>query len=344
MLQITAKQAPQLITDALRANLVPMICSSPGMGKSSIASQIAKENNLQLIDVRLSQCDPTDLNGFPHILKGEDGQPAIATYIPMDTFPTEHTELPAGKDGWLLLMDELNSAPMSVQAAAYKIVLDRMVGQHNLHPKCKVMAAGNLATDKAIVNRLSTAMQSRMLHLEMRSDPKGWLGWALENNIDHRVTSYIAFRPEALNNFDPGHQDKTFACERTWDFVSRLIKQWPTIEPGKMALLAGTIGAGVASDFSAFCEIYQDLPSIEQIIANPESFNIVDQPNIKYALSGLIASHIDGSNIEPLFKAIERLPIEFQVITLQGSIKKNQTILGCDSVKKWLSANARNLL
>jgi adenylate kinase family enzyme len=39
-----------------------MILGSPGVGKSDIANGIADDFNLQLIDLRLSQCDQTDLN------------------------------------------------------------------------------------------------------------------------------------------------------------------------------------------------------------------------------------------------------------------------------------------
>ena len=75
-----------------------------------------------------------------------------------------------------------------VQAAAYKLVLDRQVGIHNLHPYCAVVAAGNLATDKAIVNSLSTAMQSRVIHLEMQVNFDQWLqNVALKQNYDKRT-------------------------------------------------------------------------------------------------------------------------------------------------------------
>ncbi len=42
--------------------LVPLVSSSPGMGKSSIAKEYAKEHNLFLIDIRLTTYDPADLN------------------------------------------------------------------------------------------------------------------------------------------------------------------------------------------------------------------------------------------------------------------------------------------
>lgn len=50
------------MTLALKANLVPFVKGSPGIGKSDIARKVADHFNLKLIDFRLAQCDPTDLN------------------------------------------------------------------------------------------------------------------------------------------------------------------------------------------------------------------------------------------------------------------------------------------
>ena len=61
-MKIKISQAADLLTTALKAKLVPMLHGSPGLGKSAVIKQIAKNFNLKLIDLRLSQCDPTDLN------------------------------------------------------------------------------------------------------------------------------------------------------------------------------------------------------------------------------------------------------------------------------------------
>jgi MoxR-like ATPase len=60
-MKINSKEAVKFIIAAMKANLVTMISGSPGIGKSAIVQQIADQYNLELIDVRLSQCDPTDL-------------------------------------------------------------------------------------------------------------------------------------------------------------------------------------------------------------------------------------------------------------------------------------------
>lgn len=207
-MQVKISQAASIITKCILAKLVPMLVGSPGTGKSMIVHQIAKEYNLKVIDLRLSQCDPTDLLGMPSVMDNRAG------YYPMNTFPIEGDVPPKGYNGWLLFLDEFNSAPPSVQAAAYKLVLDKMVGAYHLHKNVAIVCAGNLETDNAIVQPMSTALQSRLVHLELVVDAKEWVEWASSNEIHHHITSYINFKPGNLYTFSPNHSDNTYACPR----------------------------------------------------------------------------------------------------------------------------------
>jgi MoxR-like ATPase len=128
---MNAHELKEDIIDVLTAGLVPMICGSPGIGKSDIIREIAKAFKLKIIDLRLSQCDPTDMLGFPTHNGVRMG------YAPPEHFPLESDKLPIiqpedftyfGIDanapgpqyyaGWLLFLDEFSSAPLAVQAAA----------------------------------------------------------------------------------------------------------------------------------------------------------------------------------------------------------------------------------
>ena len=44
------------------ANQPVMLHGSPGVGKSDVVRQIAKQRGIELLDLRLSQLDPVDLN------------------------------------------------------------------------------------------------------------------------------------------------------------------------------------------------------------------------------------------------------------------------------------------
>lgn len=338
MIEVTLNDAKALVVDTLKAELVPMLVSSPGVGKSSLAREIAKDFNLQLIDVRLSQSDPSDLNGYPFMK--ENGK---AGYVPMDMFPIEGDTIPEGYDGWLVLLDEINSASPAVQSASYKVILDKMVGQHKLHPKVAIIAAGNKMTDKAIVNRTGTAMQSRLIHLNIRVDHEEWIKWADHNEIDHRVKSFLNFKPEALHKFDPNHNEDTFPCPRTYEFLSRLIKSYKFVDIEKLPLMAGAIGEGMAREFFGFTKIYGELPTIQSILTNPENIDLSPEPGIQYALSGLIGYHLKESTVEPLMKFLQRLDIDFQVITLRSAIARNISLRQTDAVKAWVSKHAAEL-
>lgn len=328
------------IVDILRADLVPFIGSSPGCGKSDIIRSIAKEFNLYVIDMRLASKDPTDISGFPTLNMDR----TRSKYSPPEDFPIEGDDIPKGYDGFLLFFDEMNSAPLSVQAACYQVILDRTVGQHNLHPKCKVIAAGNLATDKAIVNRMSTAMQSRMVHLHMSINLDAWLDWSYKADIDYRVRSFIKFRPELLQKFNPNHNDVTFACPRTWEFVSKLIQDWKVIPSTKLTILAGTVSEGVALEFMSYIEIMEDLPDFKKMLATPTTINIPDDPSIIHAMCGLIAHKATAENIETLMKLVNRFPKEFQVICLQDMYKHQADLLESKSVGTWIDDNAELLV
>lgn len=214
--RVTPRTAKKFLLKCLYAGLAPFLQSSPGMGKSSIMRAIAAELNLKLIDHRLSTSAPEDMSGLPQFVDG------MARFAPFaELFPVKGTPLPmnpkTGKlyDGWLIFLDEFNSATKLVQAAAYKLVLDRQVGQHDLHECTMLAMAGNLSTDRALVNPLGTAMQSRVIHIEMKVDFDEWLmDVALPQKYDQRVIAYLSQHPGKLMDFRPEHQEKTFCCPR----------------------------------------------------------------------------------------------------------------------------------
>jgi len=334
MIQVKVSQAISMVTKAIRAKLVPMLRSSPGIGKSSIVREVADTYKLFVIDLRLAQCDPTDINGFPTIHGDRAG------YRPMDTFPIEGDAIPEGYSGWLLFLDEFSSASLAVQAAAYKLVLDRMVGKFKLHKNVAIVCAGNLESDNAIVIPMSTALQSRLLHIELVSDVPEWLDWAYANGIDHRITSYIKFKPGQLYAFSPDHNDETYACNRTWEFANRVLQVTDDVDKDRLPMLAGTLSEGVAREFIAFCKIDNDLPKIHQIVESPDKIRVPTEPSILYALTGSISHNATKENIGQLIKYIKRLPKEFQVVTLRETVRRNAKMLAVPAMATWIDESA----
>lgn len=340
-MKIKIPEAAELVTTALKAQLVPMIHGSPAVGKSAIVKQIAKQFGLKLIDLRLSQCDPTDLLGFPDIARSLTRPKA--GYVPMETFPIEGDKIPENFNGWLLFLDEFNSAPPAVQASAYKLVLDRMVGVHHLHKKVAIVCAGNLETDGAIVQPMSTALQSRLVHLEVVVDAKGWNDWAHTEKFDHRITSYIEFRPDHIYTFSPDHSDKTYASPRTWEFVHKILGV-TEVTKQTLPLLVGTVGEGVAREFFGFCQIHEKLPKIETIATSPETVQVPSEPSIQFALCGAIAANTTKDNCANLLEFVKRMPAEFQVVCVRSMVKRNPAVMKSPGFAPWITKLSSEML
>lgn len=315
----TPRQARAFVRDIIYAGLVPFLQSSPGMGKSSIMRSVAEEDHLQLIDHRLSTSAPEDLSGLPEFYDTPLGR--RARFVPFgDLFPLQGVEPPEGKQGWMLFLDEFNSAAKTVQAAAYKLILDRMLGQHHLSDRVVVCAAGNLATDRAIVNPLSTAMQSRVVHLVMEPKFEDWLyDVAFKQNYDTRIIAYLSQYPSKLMDFRPDHQDKTFCCPRTWEFVNKLISKNSVSDETAM-LLAGTITSGTAADFVQFCKIYTKVITLDAVLKDPENCALPDTQNMRWATVSSLMEKIDEQNFEKVSKYVDRFTLDFRVMFYRSTM------------------------
>jgi hypothetical protein len=340
-----------LLQDVFRAGLVPNILSSPGLGKSALAKQLAKKFNLKLIDIRLSYFDPADLNGFPFILnKDAVAEKIRAGFVPLEIFPIKGDPLPIDENGkqmagWAIIMDEFNSAQRPVQAASYKVVLDKQVGMHDLHKNVVMMCAGNLSTDKAIVNDLGTAMQSRLINFVLKVCEPSFQKWANgDGDIDYRVKSFISFKSDMLHMFDPNHDDLTFPCPRTWEFMSKIIKPMGVIGMEKLPLLSGTVGYKAGQEFFSYCQLFQDIPTIADIENDPMGCRLGTEKSVHYAMSGMVGGKMTPANATPLVQFLSRLDIDFQVVTLRAAIARDRDIRKNPEIAKWISHNASELL
>tara|TARA_B100001559_G_scaffold166459_1_gene139492 strand:- start:5201 stop:5860 length:660 start_codon:yes stop_codon:yes gene_type:complete len=218
-----------------------------------------------------------------------------------------------------------------------------MVGTHTLHKKVAIVCAGNLETDGAIVEEMSTALESRLVHMEVTVDHKDWCeGWAMQNGIDHRITSFIKFKPGMLYTFSPDHTDCTYASPRTWEFANRLVKG-KEIGIDDIPLLAGTISEGVAREFRTFTQIYSNLPTLTQMMEQATTLPVPQEPSILFALTGSIAHNANDENAGPLMDFVSRLPIEFQVVTLREMVRRSPALMNHKSVQAWITKNAKEL-
>ena len=319
-----------------------MLHGSPGIGKSDVVRQLAKQRNVQLIDLRLSQMDPVDLRGVPSV----DSKKQQTKWNTPDFLPT-------GGSG-ILFFDEINSAAQATQAAAYQLVLDRKLGDYTLPDGWTIVAAGNRMTDRAIVNQMSTALKNRFAHINYEVNNDDWCDWALQNKVATEVLGFIRFRPALLNEFESrgeGKEERTrvqhlkdanaFATPRSWEFVSRAISQKPNPEI-EYELYSGIVGEGAAAEFMGYLKYYRDLPDLDTILLNPNKATVPTEPATLYALATGLAAKATPDNFERVVIYTLRLPVEFQVLLMKDAMSRDRTLSQTREFMEW-SVKNRNV-
>ena len=251
---VSPNGAKRSIRRAFKKQRPIFIWGPPGIGKSEVVHQIGDEYKKALvIDIRLSLWEPTDIKGIPYF----DAVQGRMVWAPPVELPDEAT---AKKyDVIILFMDEMNSAPPAVQAAAYQLILNRRVGTYVLPDNVVIVAAGNREADKGVTYRMPAPLANRFVHLELSVNFDDWFQWAVTNDIHEDVVGYLTFAKKDLYDFDPKSPSRSFATPRSWSFVSELLED-DDDENTTTDLVSGAVGEGLAVKFMAHRKVASKLP------------------------------------------------------------------------------------
>ena len=268
---------------AMRRKRPVFVWGGPGIGKSDLVDQITVSMEGYMIDLRLALMEPTDLRGMPYYNKEANNMSWAA---PVD-LPTE--EFAAQYPVVVLFLDELNSAPPSVQAAAYQLILNRRIGTYKLPDNVVVVAAGNRETDKGVTYKMPKPLANRFVHLNLDVNFDDWMMWAAEARVHADVVGYLSFAKGDLYNFDPRSPDHAFASPRTWVFVSEMLEDTagddPMSDSQMTDLIAGTVGEGMAVKFMNHRSFASELPNPSDILSGKVEELKVKEVSAQYTLT-----------------------------------------------------------
>jgi hypothetical protein len=315
----------ETLTAVLPTKQPVYLWGAPGGGKSSVVRQVAAELKLEFRDLRATLLDPVDLRGLPKV-SGKK-----TTWCPPDF-------LPDGGSG-VLLLDELAQSPLLVQNSFLQLVLDRRLGEYVLPDGWAVLAASNRVEDRAGAGRIGTALANRFLHVDLEISVEDWQGWAVAHNIAPEIRAFIRFRPAMLSVFDPASNPRAFASPRSWEFASRVFQSAP--QRLLQRVLAGCVGDGPAAEFAAFLKLYEQLPDVDAVLANPTSSPVPSrEPAVLFSLVGAMVERCrkNKSLAGNFARYAQRLPDEFAVLALRDAVSLDRSLVSQPDVQKWIAA------
>jgi len=242
-----------------------------------MVAQVAARHDAPLIDIRLSQMEPSDLRGIP-FRNGEIVDWAIPAMLPD---AQRH-----GPEG-IMFLDEITSAPPSVSAAAYQLILDRKLGEYEVPEGWAIIAAGNRQGDRGVTYSMPAPLANRFSHYEVEVNLDDWVAWAYAKQIDDRVIGFLSFRPDLLFDFDPSHNPVAFPTPRSWEFTHRALQKFDD-NPDLLAnALQACVGKAAGIELNAFIENLEQMPDLDAIVSG-EDVPAPQEIDLQYAVASAL--------------------------------------------------------
>lgn len=294
---VTSVQARRALLTAFNAKRPVFLWGPPGIGKSELVQSITDELGGYMIDLRMAQMEPTDIRGIPFFnreLNKMDWAPPID--LPDQELADQYPII-------VLFMDEMNSAPPSVQAAGYQLTLNRRVGKYVLPDNVVMVAAGNRESDKGVTYRMPMPLANRFIHIEMRPDFGSWQQWAVDRGIHKDVVGYLSFAKQDLYDFDSKSASRAFATPRSWVFVSELLENESNMDTETLfTLVSGAVGEGLAAKFAAHRKFVDKMPEPADILSGKVTELKVKEVSAMYSLTISMCYELRDAMIEKKVK------------------------------------------
>ncbi len=282
----------------------------PGVGKTQVIKQVAKEMGLPCFTLIGSQCDPTDINGFP--VQGSEVKDAKGHTLPVVKFAPREFLVDLQKTGGIIFLDELTCSSSATLAALLRSVQDLVFGEFACDPNRVGLVAAYNPPDIAVNgNELGAPTINRYIQLEYPTGPEACKEWCEEltynwsqplnditfgNNVIKAdrirmtrgwVSTFIKRNPKHWFAFPANEDDrsKPWCSPRAWtnaaDAIAAVVSDGLKAEES-LPLIAGAVGDGPAAEIGVMLK-YSDLPDPEEILKNPNGYKLSGRPDIDLA-------------------------------------------------------------
>ena len=314
---VTLRQAKQLI-QCMAHEQSFLLLSPPGLGKSELVYEAAREAGLPCRSLLGTQIAPEDVSGIPRIV----GERSV--------FCPPRVLLPEKPEPFCLFLDELPACAPDVQKAFYSLLLERRLGEHALPAGTWVVAAGNRLQDRALVRAMSSALVNRVTILQIRHDVDEWLAWAQRSGIRSEIRSFISTVPDALMRPVPA-DPVPFSTPRAWSLLSRALdlaqKAGILSAEIRRALAFGRLSPEDAAVFCALAEVsIGPVQPLERYLRQPDLLPKGD--SARWFILDCIRQFVRDGRADALPpRVIDRF--------LKSLSQEHQLLLISDMVEKW---------
>lgn len=271
------KRAKQEIKDSIEAYLakdefgeycIPairqrplLLIGPPGIGKTQIMEQIAKECKIGLVAYTITHHTRQSAVGLPFIKeKIYNGQTFSVTEYTMSEIIAsvyEKMEQTGLKEG-ILFIDEINCVSETLAPTMLQFLQCKTFGNQEVPKGWVIVTAGNPPEYNKSVREFDVVTMDRIKRIDVNADFDVWKEYAYRQGIHAAVISYLELRKKNFYCIENTVDGKIFATARGWEDLSQLI--WVYERLGKVVdrevVYQYIQHRMIAKDFANYLELY----------------------------------------------------------------------------------------
>ncbi|MHC1681794.1 MAG: AAA family ATPase [Clostridiaceae bacterium] len=270
----------------IKSEGVPLIIGESGIGKTALVKEIAKRNKFSYIVIDGNMLKEGEIGGLPTIEEYESYENGVKV-LKKRTVYAIHSKLQEiekisasdSEKEVLLFIDEINRCEHSVQQELMNIILNREINGYKLPNNVYVVSAMNPSnkysnyedSDYQVID-MDPAQENRFVWLEMESDIKSWISWAINSGINNNVVEFLSTFPNFLHT--PNIRESVKATPRSWERVSKTLNVYfENMEyysnKTLFNVIKGNVGVSIAQEFINFLEDNSNpLIKVERLLEN----------------------------------------------------------------------------
>ena len=239
-----------------------LLLGAPGIGKTQIMEQIAKECQIGLVSYTITHHTRQSAIGLPFVSKKEFGGKdySITEYTMSEIVASVYEKIEkTGLLEGILFIDEVNCVSETLAPAMLQFLQCKTFGNHAIPQGWIIVAAGNPPEYNRSVREFDVVTMDRVKKIVVEPDYQVWKEYAYKENIHPAVISYLDTRPQYFYKMETTVDGRSFATPRGWEDLSRMISVYETL--GKKAdrevvvqYLQHDI---IAKDFANYLELYE---------------------------------------------------------------------------------------
>jgi hypothetical protein len=330
------------------------IVGPPGGGKSSVI----RNEVVNILSARYNESfgcavsvaptlDAPDYKGFLVPTKDAAGNP-ISVFTRSPEIPSE-SYLAAHPRG-IMLIDELSSSEHLTQKALAGVILEKTFGNHKLPDGWRVWCASNRAADRAGALRMLSHIRNRTLEITLEADALSWAVWAEANGIHPLIISWAKQSPTVAFVEEVPNTDRPFSTARSVALAAKILQvgmrrdsegrltdmELPTDSLVQQAVY-GAIGEGAGANLFGFLQVWDKLPTLEEILNDPKGAKCPQELSAGWAAGQMCLHFSAKDNIDKLWTYIERLPREIQVSMAKSLLERSgSALLNSPALISWI--------